>query len=506
METNNVFAKYTDAETFSKIVDYSCIAEMWEHSVKTYPANVAVVDGKDYTYEELDGMVKRFRAVLAAQGVKKGDLVGIYMPNSVEFAKAFLAITTMGASAVLLPPHLDAMTVFGCSMKFGLRALVYGASLKDNLAILTAKAPGVAQIEGSETADRMLEAVYSDTDSLCAVLFTGGTTGKSKGARLSHRAVMAGTKNGCYGLSAVFEQRYFLILPLTHVFGLIRNLMTALYTGSSIFICKNNKDMFRDIAVYKPTIMVMVPALAEMALNLSKQFGRNMLGADLKCIICGAAFVAPYLIAEYEKFGICLLPGYGLTESANLVSGNPEAMKNPESVGFFYPGMDYKVVDGELWLKGVNMMDGYVGDEENAIAYSEDGYFKTGDLVRVDDEGFLYITGRIKEVIVLSTGENISPAEIENKFYGVDEIQDCLVYADNSGEKEVLAIEILPRATTVAARGITDLDAYFKEKVAHINEQLPAFQRISKVVLRDTDFVRSPSMKIVRNQNGNVKK
>ena len=97
--------------------------------------------------------------------------------------------------------------------------------------------------------------------------------------------------------------------------------------------------------------MVLVPALAEMAINLSKQFKKNMLGSDLKTVICGAATVSPYLVEEYDKIGVALLPGYGLTESANLVSGNPEAKSKPSSVGLIYDGMEYKVVDGELWLQ-----------------------------------------------------------------------------------------------------------------------------------------------------------
>ncbi len=505
MITENVFAKYTDKDTFSKIVDYSCITEMWEHSVKKYSSNIAIVDGIEYTYAALNDMVKRFRGVLDDNGVKKGDIVGIFMPNSVDFVKAFLAVTTIGAPAVLLPPHLDSMTLFGCCIKFGIKAIVYGEAVEESLALVREKNKNVSLINCKKTSEKQLAAVYSEPSQICTVIFTGGTTGRSKGAKLSHRAVMAGVKNGCYGLCSVFEQRYFLVLPLTHVFGLIRNLLTAFYTGSSLFICRNNKDMFRDIALYKPTIIVLVPALAEMALNLSKQFGRNMLGADLKYIICGAAAVAPYLVKEYSQFGINLLPGYGLTESANLVSGNPEAMRKPDSVGLMYPGMDYKIVDGELWLKGVNMMDGYVGDEENKVAYSDDGYFKTGDLVRIDDEGFLYITGRIKEIIVLSTGENISPAELESRFYAVNEIQDCMVYSAIENGREVLAIEIYPRMTAVKSNNIENIESYMKGIVEEINKSLPQFQRISKVVIRDTDFVRSPSMKIVRSKNGNKK-
>jgi long-chain acyl-CoA synthetase len=500
--SNKKFEKYTDSETFSKIVDYQNVTEMWQHSVSEYPENIAIVDGREYTYRELDSEVAAFRTVLMNAGAVPGSLVGILCPNSVGFVKAFIAAATLGTPAVLLPAHLDAMTVFGCAMKFGMKAVVYDGALAEKVAIIKEKNPAIALIDSSATADAPTAAIPVPSAALCAVLFTGGTTGKSKGAKLSQRALMMGTKFGCYGIKKIFEQRYLLVLPLTHVFGLIRNLMTSIYTGSALFICRNNKDMFRDIAVFKPTVMVLVPALAEMALNLSRQFGRNMLGEDMKTIICGAAPVAPYLVTEYDKLGIALLPGYGLTESANLVSGNPDALAKPESVGLIYGGIDYKVVDGELWLKGDSMMDGYVTDEDNSDAY-EDGYFKTGDLVRIDEDGFLYITGRKKEIIVLPSGENVSPAELEVKFYALDAVQDCLVYEADDG---TLALEILPRMATVKSLGIENIEDYMRGEVKKINETLPSFERINKIIIRDTDFVRTPAMKIARNLNGNVKK
>jgi long-chain acyl-CoA synthetase len=505
MTSLKVYEKYADQLTLSKIVDYANLTEMWESVVKTYGDKSAVVDGKDYTYSELDAEVASFRTVLKNAGVQAGDTVGILAPNSVGFIKAYLAINTYGAVAVLLPAHLDAMTVFGCSMKFGLKAIVYDATLDASVAFAREKNPRLALIDVANTADLATEAVSPATDSLSTVIFTGGTTGKSKGAKLSHRAVMYGVKNGCYGYAEVFEQRYFLVLPLTHVFGLIRNTLTSLYTGSSLFICRNAKNMFKDIAVHRPTIMIFVPALAEMALNLSKQFGRNMLGEDMKTIICGAAAVPPYLVREYDKFGIALLPGYGLTESANLVSGNPEALAKPESVGFIYPGMDHKIVDGELWLKGINMMDGYFGDEENAIAY-EDGWFKTGDLVRIDEEGFLYITGRTKEIIVLSSGENISPAEIEVKFYALDGVQDCLVYDITEDGVQKLVLEVVPRMAALNALGVENVGEYLTEKFKQVNDTLPAFEKINKFIIRDSDFNRTPAMKISRQNNGTLKK
>ena len=255
--------------------------------------------------------------------------------------------------------------------------------------------------------------------------------------------------------------------------------------------------MFRDAAVFRPTIMVLVPALADMALTLSKKFGRNMFGDSLKIIICGAANVPPYLITEYDKMGVALYPGYGLTESANLVSGNPEPLAKPASVGLIFPGTEYQIVDGELWLKGKNMMDGYVGaDEPDAYA---DGWFKTGDLVRMDGDGFLYITGRIKEIIVLPGGENISPAEVEAQFNTLPIVQDSQVFedVDDSG-KHFLALEVVPRATEMAKLDVADKTAYLKEQLQQINAALPAFQRVTKITVRDSDFARTPSMKIVR--------
>lgn len=505
MNSLEAFKKYTDEQTFSKIVDYESISAMWKSCVESYSDKVAIVDGKEYTYGELDSEIAKFRTVLKNAGVCAGDNVGILAPNSVGFIKAYIAINTLGAAAVLLPNHLDAVTVFGCSMKFGLKAIVYDSALENSVSFIKEKNPSFALVDVNDTASDGTDAVYPDTASTSTVIFTGGTTGKSKGAKLSNRAVMYGVKNGCYGYKDVFEQRYILVLPLTHVFGLIRNTLTSLYTGSTLYICKNPKDMFKDIAVFRPTIMIMVPALAEMALNLSKQFGRNMLGADMKVIICGAASVPPYLSREYNKLGIALLAGYGLTESANLVSGNPETIEKPDSVGLIYPGMEYRIVDGELWLKGVNMMDGYYGDEENAVAY-EDGWFKTGDLVRIDDDGYLYIVGRTKEVIVLSSGENVSPAEIETRFYALDCIQDCLVYDIEDEGRQLLVLEVVPRMAALGTVSKENTGEYITAKINEVNATLPAFERINKIVIRESDFVRTPAMKIARNKNGTLKK
>lgn len=493
---NHSFDKYTDIASLAKIKVYRNVTAMWENCMKHYADKPAVSDIENLTYGQIDSKVASFRGVLAENGVKEGDFVGMQIPNSADFVKSYLAITTLGAVAVLLPPQLDAKTVFGCSMMCGpkFKALVYSEETKQNTEIVKSQKPDVPLIAVSSEGTAV-PAVDVEPEVPCCVVFTGGTTGRSKGVLLSHLAVMTGARNGCYGCHDIFGEKYFLVLPLTHVFGLIRNLMTCLLTGSSIFICRNTQDMFKQIPVFKPTIMVLVPALAELALNISKQFGKNMLGPDLKYIICGAAVVSPYLVKEYAAMGISLFPGYGLTESANLVSGNPESAKKPEAVGYLYPDMQVRIENGELWLKGPNMLTCYIGNpEENEAAFS-DGWFKTGDLVRFDEEGMLYITGRTKEIIVLPNGENVSPAEIETRFNEIDAVQDSLVYEENGK----LVLEVFPRSVILKKNGITDTEGYLKKEIDRVNAKLLPYQRISKIVIRDKDFVRSPSMKILRN-------
>lgn len=489
----SIFAPYTDADTFARIVEMDSITEMWQRCVAEYATLPAIVDaGETHTYGQLEADAAGFRALVGADGAD-ARRVAIYCPNSYDFVKAFIATATLGYTAVILPPQLPDMAVMGICAQYGVDTLVYSPALADKTGLVAEKLPRVRRIPTDTATTETLAMRTPDAKSPCVIMFTGGTTGKSKGAILSNGAVMQGVVNGCYGYREVFHQRYLLILPFSHVFGLIRSLLTVLYTGGSLCICRNNADMFRDAAAFRPQILVSVPAVAEMALALSKKFGRMMLGADLKYIICGAAAVAPYLVGEYEKFGITLFPGYGLTESANLVSGNPACGERPDSVGIPYPNQELRFENGELWLRGKNLFDGYLGGVgEDAF---EDGWFKTGDLARLDEDGFLYITGRLKEIIVLANGENISPAEVEAEFNKLPLIADSLVYADGEGG---LKLEVTLREAEVATLGAADPRAYVTEELRRINAGLPTHWRVNNIEIRDKDFARTPSMKIIR--------
>lgn len=489
--------EFTCKEDMDALERVNTIPELMK-LIKAYGDRTAIVDGEEYTFDQLLRRAGEIRAALESADVNAGDAVGVLYPNSFEFAAAALGVMSYGAVAVLLPFHLDEKTLFGCSMKFGLKALLHGGEAAEKLALTAKMNQNLKFIDSGSITDAYAEMSEVLPESGAAVVFTAGTTGQSKGALLSHKALTTGMRNGIYGYEGIRYQRYFLVLPLTHIFGLVRNLLTSLYTGSSLYISRDLKGMFREMAVYKPTLMVMVPALAEMALGVTKMMSPAVLGGELKTIICGAAVVSPYLAKEYKKLGVTLCAGYGLTESANLVSGNPETMEYPESVGYLYPEQEIKVVDGELWIKGSNVFSGYYNDPEATAAAFTDGYFRTGDLVRFDDEGRLYITGRCKEIIVLSTGENISPAELEARFCEEECIQDALIYAEKDGSRELLVLEVLPRMSVIKEKGAEDADSYCRERIKAVNDTLYDYQKINKIIIRTSDFERTPSMKIKR--------
>ena len=502
--TKEDFRKFASPETFEKIVDVRTVPALLSH-MKQYADLPAVkeADGTAVTYAKLLADVWATAAFLKAKGAGRGDHIGVFCPNGYLFAVAALGAMANGCTAVLIPAHLDEKTLFGFSRKYALKGLLYADALKEKIALLDPATLLLSDVPAACAAPAGEEAVDYEIgeDQPACIIMTGGTSGKSKGAVLSHVALTGGVLNGCYGIDAVFGQTYYCIMPLTHVFGFIRNLLTAFYSGSSIAFNADKMKMFDEIRACRPTVLVIVPALAELFLNLIKAYGAGMLGGAVKLIVCGAANVPPYLSTEYSKLGILFCAGYGLTEFANMVSGNPETVSLPESVGMLFPDQEGKIVNGELYLRGRNMMTCYYADPEETEAAFEDGWFKTGDLARFDENKNLFIIGRSKDVIVLSNGENVSPAYIEAKIDELDFIQDALVTETESElGAEILQAEVVLRKSVVAAMKIPpeELNDFVVKSVLAVNDKLLDYEHISKVVIRDKDFDRTPAMKIIR--------
>ena len=503
MNKKDIFAKYCSKDDFLKLLPLNNVVELLNKMETEYSDKVAVITNEDnINYDKLCADTKSVVAALKSNDVSLKSNVGIIGPNNFNFTKASLGTMAYGCCATLLPVQLDEKMIYGCCLKYNLTVLFYDEAVEEKVVFAKNALANVKFIKITDFSIEYGQCEYNNninsSDAACIVM-TGGTTGRSKGAVLSHKALMTGTLNGTYGVPDIFGQVYYSIMPLTHVFGFIRNLLTCFYTGSSIFFAGDKMAMFKEIAKVQPTILIVVPALAEIFLNLSKQFGLKMLGGKVKTIICGGASVSPYIVTEFHELGINCCPGYGLTESANLVSGNPNPNK-PTSVGLVYPDLETKIVDGELWLKGPNMMDGYYNEpEENANAFV-DGWFRTGDLVHFDEEGYLYITGRIKDIIVLSNGENVSPAHLEDKLNEmVPVIQDSLIYDDvNEYGAEQLVVEVTLRQALLSKLGEIDIQKYMESKIEEFNKTVFEYEKISKVIIRKEDFPRTGSMKIIR--------
>ncbi len=496
MNARDYFYGMLPEEERPEILLLSTTAELLEQCKSKYAHDAAVNDFKnELDYSQLYDEVGRLRGALAAKGLEPGGVVGLFFRNDADFIKLFLAVTSFGAVAVPFPVQMPPQAVAGTLMKYGAAMLLHA----DEFSPLFAESPVKAIAASAIGEGGYMPAGDIDKDTDCAIFFTGGTTGRPKGALLTHGAIMRGAFNGTFIPVHVLRQRYYAIIPFSHIFGVVRNLLTCLYTGSVMYTCTDMKKIFADLPVAKPTILVLVPALADMLLGVVSMRGLDALGGRLKVIISGAAPVPPGLMYRYHELGICLMPGYGLTESANLVSGNAEPLKYPDSVGFTYADQEFKLVDNELWIKGANMFKEYYRDPEETAAAFEDGWFKTGDLARFDEDGRLYITGRKKNIIILGNGENVSPEELELLLYKLPIVKDCLVkeYTNDAGFA-MIAAEILPNMPVMQKMGITDPAKALDAEVEKINSTLPTYMRIAKVILRDTDFERSPSMKIVR--------
>ncbi|MBQ3516419.1 MAG: AMP-binding protein, partial [Lachnospiraceae bacterium] len=172
--------------------------------------------------------------------------------------------------------------------------------------------------------------------------------------------------------------------------------------------------------------------------------------------------------------------------------------QKPHSMGMIYPDQEYRIVDGELWIKGDNVMVGYYNDPEATAAVLEDGWLKTGDLVEEDEEGYITIVGRIKNLIILSNGENISPEEIEEVYYKENFVKDCLIKEDTMNGESVIAIEIFPYGPEVEGLSPEEIQKKAEEVVAKVNATMPTFKRVTKVMTRSEDFKRTGAMKIDR--------
>lgn len=450
-----------------------------------------------YSYSQLCTRLARRRAYLYSLGLAKGAKVAIWEKTSIDAVETFLAATSAGFIAIIIPASLNEQAVVSCCTQFNIDVL----AIRDEYADLVHDAPFMV-IPSSIMSEQEAPVAQVSKDDPAAIFFTGGTTGTPKGAVLPHRALMRGAFNGIFSPGRQLGyHRIICLLPLSHVFGLIRSTLSALYTGSLWYSAEDTKATISKIPLIKPTVLVLVPGLCDILYGLTKLYGVQFLGGELKTIISGAANVPPRLIQAFDDIGINLLAGYGMTEGANFTTGNKDVKTHPTSVGKVYPEQQVKIVDGEIWIKGDNLfLEYYNQPEETAKVLTEDGWLKTGDLGRFDQDDYLYITGRIKNLIILSNGENISPEEIETPFYKCNALKDCLVSEKEIDGEKLIAIDIYPQMAAFEGKPWEEVECFFKSLVEDVNNTLPTTHRIHNITVRKEDFKRTGALKVARNQ------
>jgi len=494
---SNYFHDMLPKEEFERIPYLPTMGEFVNWFTREFADMPAVSDQTNtITYAEFGKRIARRRAFINGLGLPKGAHIAIMDRNSQDAVELFLAVTSAGYVAMNFPPSLPEMAVVGSCMKFDIAAIF----VRDEFKPLTAKLQGVKVLSTKDMAEAEAPVADIDPESPAAIFFTGGTTGSPKGAVLSHRALMRGNYNAVFKPGHVIGvHRYIGLLPLSHVFGLIAGTMGCFYTGNLWFTCEDMKATVGKLPVLKPTVLVIVPGVCDILAGLVKMYGPQFLGGSLRMMIVGAANVPPRLVSIFSKLGIEFCFGYGLTEGANLTSANADAITHPTSIGKIYPGQETKIVDGELWIKGDNVFSGYYKDpEKTAEALTPDGWLRTGDLCRFDEDGFLYITGRIKNLIILSNGENVSPESLEEPFYADPCVRDAMVKEDELNGTQVIAVEILPLMPAFEGKPWEEVEAYMKALVDKINATLPSTHQIRKITVRTEDFKRTGSMKVSR--------
>ena len=479
----NYFLQKLIPEEREAMIYQPTTVDFLEFIASRYPTRIALSDpDKSVRFEELPEIVGRKRALLAQHGVQQGANVGLMGKNSVDLVEWFLAVTSYGCTAVMLPPSLQLAALPGILAYFETALLVRdGGEAVGNVPV----------VDMTSIGDKAVPAAKVAKKDRAAIFFTGGTTGKPKGVMLSHGAIMRGSLNGTYRDGTMDGQVLVAALPFTHVFGLIFSLLSGLYSGAHVGVCGDMKNVFREMQRVHPTTMVAVPGMAEMMLMIGKTRGMEALGGKLKTIICGAAPVPERLHAGFLPYGVEVLAGYGMTETANLVTGNLDMDLHPTSVGRQYPEQESRIVDGELQVRGDMLCDGYWKDPAaTAAAFTEDGWLRTGDLARFDEDGFMYIVGRIKNLIILDNGENVSPEEVEAFYYRCPLVKDCLVSETEINGKGAILMEVQPMP------GVED--QALLDELKKLTKELPTTMQPARFDIRHEDFEKSPSMKIIR--------
>lgn len=402
-----------------------------------------------------------------------------------------------------------------------------------------------------DNGDRKYLDVEVDSDALAVLLFTSGTTGLAKGVMLSHRNIVSNTVNMSKYVKIIDGGVGLSVLPMHHTYEMTCHVITGLYQGMSIAICEGLKYIQKNLVEAQVNVMLAVPLIFEMMhkkilskakesgkdktlrrmMNISRKFKlynkgnitrrlfsnvHNVTGGKISQFIAGGAAINPQVIEDYEAMGFPIFQGYGMTECSPIIAVNKDRYSKAAAAGLPLPGTEVKIYNpdekgiGEIICRGPSVMLGYYRDDDATREALRNGWLHTGDYGYFDQDGFLYVSGRKKSVIITKNGKNIFPEEVEFYLTESEYIEEALVHGIDGlrNDDVIIKAEIFPNYPLFENENPEVSEEYIEEKIGEIiekiNDTVPKYKRIKRYYIRKTEFEKTTTKKIKRYLDTNL--
>jgi long-chain acyl-CoA synthetase len=539
------------------------LPEMFRISVSRYGERPCLTvyepDRISLTYGESLNVTEAIARWLHGKGIRKGDKVAVTGKNSPEWAAAYLGILFTGATVVPIDYQLKNEEIDLLIKTAKVRFLfvdeekyehyLSGGKLEQVISLKKGVGTYVYDLDGPEA--EIEQAAETD---LAAILFTSGTTGQPKGVMLTHQNLVSDCYLAQGNMKLYPTDVFYALLPLHHAYTMLAVFIESMSVGAEVLFGKKmvTSVILKELRLGKVTMFLAVPMLFNKVLagiirgikekgpvaygfisalmglsgfikkvfrvNPGKKMFKFLLDkaslTTVRICICGGGPLAPSVFRKYNQLGIDFVQGYGLTETSPIINLNPIEYYKETSVGRIVPQADMKILNpdergiGEVIVKGPMVMKGYFEmPEETAASFTSDGYLKTGDLGYLDNERYLYLTGRAKNLIVTAGGKNVYPEEIENEFQLFDEIDQILVRGfvqDKKMKTEGIEALVYPSPdffaskNNAAAPSREDIKAAIDRIIAEVNQRLLPYQKIERMTILDEPMEMTTTKKIKR--------
>jgi long-chain acyl-CoA synthetase len=501
----------------------------------------------------------RIAAGLAECGFHSGEHAALLAASSPQWVMAYMGILKRGGVVVPIDKELKAVEVRHILAHSEARVLFVDDGHLDMVLGMTYGMPHLRLIvttDGSADVpqrssgtspctilplsellkERPVSPVVRHSHDTAVILYTSGTTGRSKGAMLSHANIVSNIRGAAVHLGVDQSVHTLSFLPINHVFEQVCGILLPLSLGGKVSFCESLKKLGDNLAEVKPTFFVGVPAVYRVILGrIMKRieekavlralykipFTRPLVVSRVRkkigpgtVFISGGAALDPAIAVEFGKLGVTLLQGYGITETSPVIAAESRYGARPGTVGRVLDGIEVRIdapgadMVGEILVRGPNVMQGYFRDPYATAEAIVDGWYRTGDLGRLDGDGFLTICGRVKSLIVTPNGKNIYPEEVENEILKSPFVAEVVVYAHRSDlvAEEIRAVvfpnrEALDEYATLqwgASLTSADVESLLRGEVNRACENLAAYKRVKKVTISDEEFPKTTTRKIKR--------